>query len=518
MQLWCGYLCSPFQKNFVVADTAIRGRPVRHVTYSVDPTYASKIYDSCKDGTMDGGVVVGQAFQSYEDFISFAALTILGMQRITVEYRPASQSAYTAAATPCVGNCPCETCQDSCQWTLAINGTGCHVGMFGGEWRCETLVLAISYYVFMVGLAAGIVVWYFLKARRNLEASVVWFSSLLLPIAGVVLIGVGLLLWPAMLDSHDVHVFGTYWSWATASLVGLGLVLIAVGFVFAACVVVRLLLLERSAESVSFATTPRFASSHSADMADDIVARMPKFGTSTVGGTSDLAALASQARYEQKSWLQQLFYQHAKFCASRPLTVIAITAVVITAASLGLIFVQWNNDPVTLWSSPSSRSSTELAFFNSEFGPFYRIEQMIITSQDPSVDMLSNDILNLVLDKQNAITSMVATYYDPDGVAHNTTFQDLCFRPTPGSACLIESPLEWWQSMSNHSLLISLISLLSYTHIFPIGSGTRLNNTADPASYIERVCLTSVCLSLSRMHTLTPCSLSLSLDSAFDCR
>jgi Niemann-Pick C1 protein len=457
MQLWCGYLCSPYQSSFVVDESKIPGLEIRHVTYYVDPEYAKSIYDSCKDGTLDGGVVVGQAFQDYQDFISFAALTILGMQRITVVYRPTSEYAYQDDAIPCRGFCPCETCQDSCSWDLAINGSGCHVGMFGDQWRCETLILAISYYCFLVLLASGIVVYYFVKGRNNMETDLAWFASLLLPIVGVVVLSVGLLLWPALLEHKDVQVFGTYWSWATASMVGGGLALILLGVGFAACVAVRLMVAERNTESISFATTPRYASSYSIDEPDNIVARMPSFN-------ADLAAMASQRRYEQKSWLQRIFYRHGKFCAEHPLIVLCATVLIIVAASCGIIFVQWNNDPVTLWSSPQSRSAQELDYFNSNFGPFYRIEQMIITSQYPDTDMLSNDILNRVLMRQDQVSNITATFY-VDGVGYATNFQDLCFRPTPGAACLIESPLEWWQS-----------------------SGERLNNTNDPAAYIERVC------------------------------
>lgn len=37
-------------------------------------------------------------------------------------------------------------------------------------------------------------------------------------------------------------------------------------------------------------------------------------------------------------------------------------------------------DPVELWSSPSSRARQEKNYFDSRFGPFFRTEQLIITT------------------------------------------------------------------------------------------------------------------------------------------
>lgn len=46
----------------------------------------------------------------------------------------------------------------------------------------------------------------------------------------------------------------------------------------------------------------------------------------------------------------------------------------------GILYVHVTTDPVELWASPSSRSRIERSYFDSHFEPFYRNEQIIISS------------------------------------------------------------------------------------------------------------------------------------------
>lgn len=48
----------------------------------------------------------------------------------------------------------------------------------------------------------------------------------------------------------------------------------------------------------------------------------------------------------------------------------------------GIRFLHVTTNPVELWASPHSRSRIEREYFDSHFGPFYRIEQIIITTKD----------------------------------------------------------------------------------------------------------------------------------------
>lgn len=50
----------------------------------------------------------------------------------------------------------------------------------------------------------------------------------------------------------------------------------------------------------------------------------------------------------------------------------------------GIKYLKITTDPVELWAAPNSRSRIEREFFDSNFEPFYRIEQIIIKANLPS--------------------------------------------------------------------------------------------------------------------------------------
>lgn len=51
----------------------------------------------------------------------------------------------------------------------------------------------------------------------------------------------------------------------------------------------------------------------------------------------------------------------------------------------GIKYLKITTDPVELWAAPNSRSRIEREFFDSNFEPFYRIEQLIIKSNLPTI-------------------------------------------------------------------------------------------------------------------------------------
>lgn len=47
---------------------------------------------------------------------------------------------------------------------------------------------------------------------------------------------------------------------------------------------------------------------------------------------------------------------------------------------MGLRYMRITTDPVELWSAPHSRARLEKQYFDEHFGPFFRTEQLIITT------------------------------------------------------------------------------------------------------------------------------------------
>lgn len=50
----------------------------------------------------------------------------------------------------------------------------------------------------------------------------------------------------------------------------------------------------------------------------------------------------------------------------------------------GVKYLKFTTNPVELWAAPNSRTRLERKFFDSNFEPFYRIEQVIIRSSASS--------------------------------------------------------------------------------------------------------------------------------------
>lgn len=65
-------------------------------------------------------------------------------------------------------------------------------------------------------------------------------------------------------------------------------------------------------------------------------------------------------------------------CATHPWATLFIGGCVVVALGHGIIYLQLTTDPVQLWASPMSRCRQEKEFFDTNFEPFYRTEQVII--------------------------------------------------------------------------------------------------------------------------------------------
>jgi Niemann-Pick C1 protein len=79
------------------------------------------------------------------------------------------------------------------------------------------------------------------------------------------------------------------------------------------------------------------------------------------------------------SGLSRFWKAHGEFVANRPLLVIIISLIVVGLASIWIYRLQIDSDPETLWVPPNSRAAQDKQYFDAHFGPFYRINMMIIT-------------------------------------------------------------------------------------------------------------------------------------------
>ena len=138
----------------------------------------------------------------------------------------------------------------------------------------------------------------------------------------------------------------------------------------------------------------------------------------------DLLAGHSQPRtYRLNVVLSSLFYRVGLTCASSPWITIAIGLMVCGVINTGWIKFTVEMDPVKLWVARNSELAVQKNHFETNFGPFYRTEQIFLsslTAKDSPV--LSWDVVKWWSTVEEEVRNLVS----PAG----SSLRDICFAPT----------------------------------------------------------------------------------------
>ena len=147
-----------------------------------------------------------------------------------------------------------------------------------------------------------------------------------------------------------------------------------------------------------------------------------------------------QREYRLNTICDRAFNRLGGACARFPLITIGISVAIVALLSLGWINFAVEKDPVRLWVSPSSAAAEEKEFFDSNFGPFFRAEQVFLAN-DTQISgpgpVLSYETLSWWFD----VETRIAKFKSEDG---NVSFEDVCFKPT-GDACVVQSVTGYFQ-------------------------------------------------------------------------
>uniref|UniRef100_A0A0N4ZPH1 SSD domain-containing protein n=1 Tax=Parastrongyloides trichosuri TaxID=131310 RepID=A0A0N4ZPH1_PARTI len=168
--------------------------------------------------------------------------------------------------------------------------------------------------------------------------------------------------------------------------------------------------------------------------------------------------------YSIEQLLESISYQIGLIAARRPIMLFSFGFIIALICSSGLLMVRFTTDPVELWSYPHSKARQQKDFFDNNFGPFYRTEQIIAYPKDQNFFLHTNvttevdegyygpafeknflyeafklqlDIMNLKVKNNDKIISL----------------DQICFKPMKGnnSKCAIMSIFNYFQN--NISLL-----------------------------------------------------------------
>ncbi|KAI9709804.1 MAG: hypothetical protein M1828_002371 [Chrysothrix sp. TS-e1954] len=136
----------------------------------------------------------------------------------------------------------------------------------------------------------------------------------------------------------------------------------------------------------------------------------------------------------------RLFSRLGLTCARFPAITIVATFAIVIILSLGWLRFEVETDPVRLWVAPDSDAAEEKAFFDDNFGPFYRTEQVFLknTSSDSSEHpILTYDTLKWWFDVESRVQRFKSDQ-------HAVTLEDVCFNPT-GNGCVTQTLTGYWQ-------------------------------------------------------------------------
>ncbi|XP_012169744.2 NPC intracellular cholesterol transporter 1 isoform X3 [Bombus terrestris] len=156
--------------------------------------------------------------------------------------------------------------------------------------------------------------------------------------------------------------------------------------------------------------------------------------------------------------LAEFFCWWGTACASRPWFVLFVGFLFIISLGHGIKYIHVTTDPVELWAAPQSRSRIEKEYFDQHFEPFYRTEQIIITSiglpnivhntsNGPVIfgPVFNDTFLKTVYKLQEEIKKITTP--------NNYTLANICFAPLTSpftgpptvSQCVIQSIWGYWQ-------------------------------------------------------------------------
>ena len=141
------------------------------------------------------------------------------------------------------------------------------------------------------------------------------------------------------------------------------------------------------------------------------------------------------------NFLRKSFYRLGLFAAEKPYLTLALAFTAVGLLNIGWKNFQVEQDPVRLWVAPDSESKIQKEYFDHHFGPFYRPQQIFITSASPEKEpVLSWDHLKFWAAVEKDIRTL-------ESEINGHALEDVCFKPAgPDGACVVQSIMAWFEN------------------------------------------------------------------------
>ena len=158
-------------------------------------------------------------------------------------------------------------------------------------------------------------------------------------------------------------------------------------------------------------------------------------------------------QYRLNNILRRGFYRLGLFASSSPWLTFSSVFLLIGLLNIGWKKFEVETDPVRLWVSPSSESKIQKEYFDEKFGPFYRTEQIFVTSAGGHTGTLNASIQAITVGNKTPVLSWDHLKYWMDVEADIRALKspsgyklsDVCFKPAgPQGACVVQSVGAWF--------------------------------------------------------------------------
>ena len=146
--------------------------------------------------------------------------------------------------------------------------------------------------------------------------------------------------------------------------------------------------------------------------------------------------------YRLNNFLRRFFFRLGLTASEKPYLTFALVFTVVGLLNIGWKDFQVEKDPVRLWVAPNSESKIQKEYFDEHFGPFYRPQQIFITSASTLSEepVLSWDHLKFWAGVEEDIRTL-------ESVPNGYTLEDVCFKPAgPNGACVVQSVMAWFEN------------------------------------------------------------------------
>ncbi|EGC30415.1 hypothetical protein DICPUDRAFT_157858 [Dictyostelium purpureum] len=430
--LWCASSCSPYQSSFMIPTKNNTEGKISNIDFILHPDYAWGLYNSCKDVNSNGAPPFG----------TLCPTPLLFFQSI-FSTNPAfsinwvfNETGYNGNITPCTASCSCGQCSDSCTAAPAVNNIVFFnqslpsTYMFDQELPWLTVGLIWGFVIFILSLLLLSSGWMLYKKELLLISTSNQKIGVFMALFIVYVIAI---LIPFIIGAVDLPTQTTQCLWKMpgdhewycdlALFVG-SYVMFALTVLFVMTLVIYLL-------SLSSQPIPGSSS--------DVSVRLPNSDSPSDSPLLQSSSSENSSSFTAGNFVQKLFYKYGQVIASRPLIVIGVCLIFTVVMGVGIKFLQIEEDPVKLWVAPGSRAALDKDYFDSNFGPFYRVEQLIITPKQPVDSIFQYDLLLELFNIEIQLMNLVTNYNNK-----TVTLQDLCFQPTK-KGCLVESVSGLWQ-------------------------------------------------------------------------